>query len=76
MEIDYIGIRNLIKVRLAQIDDDSKEYELANNEYRALEEIKNQIGKILVARKECARGNIYDIPAVGEVHEVAEVHKQ
>ena len=69
MTLDYVGIRELIDIRLKQIDDDSKEFVLANIEWKALQEMKKQIGVVLVSARDNTRGEIFDVPAVGEIQE-------
>ena len=52
MELDYRNMMDLVQIRQKQIDQISLERDYFNTEYQALEEIKQQLAKILILERD------------------------
>jgi len=51
MELDYRNMMDLVQVRQKQIEDVALEREYFNTEHQALEEIRQQLAKILILER-------------------------
>ena len=51
MEIDYINMRDLVEVRLKQIDDASKDNPYFNKEYKELKTISESISNLIILER-------------------------